>query len=67
MNYFLFADILWYTGHVLTGIAIVVSHYSYETGVACVFVGQFITIISRPIGRIKKSEELELIQILSST
>jgi hypothetical protein len=52
MDYPLFADCLWYIGHVLTGIAIIVSHYEYKYGVVCVFVGQFITIISRPIGRL---------------
>lgn len=53
MNYVLIADCLWYMGHVLTGIAIIANHYSYLVGIACVFVGQFATIVSRPIGRIQ--------------
>ena len=53
MNYVLIADCLWYMGHVLTGIAIIANHYNYLIGIACVFVGQFATIISRPIGRIQ--------------
>jgi hypothetical protein len=55
MNYQILADCLWYSGHILTGIAIVTNHYNYFTGIACVFVGQFITIISRPIGRIESN------------
>ena len=53
MNYVLIADCLWYTGHILTGIAIIANHHNYYVGITCVFVGQFITIISRPIGRLK--------------
>lgn len=52
-NYTLFADCLWYFGHILTGISIVINHYHFYTAIAIVFLGQFITIISRPIGRIK--------------
>lgn len=53
MNYILFSDILWYTGHIITGFAIVANHYDYYFGVTTVFIGQLMTIISRPIGRIK--------------
>lgn len=53
MSYALIADCLWYTGHILTGIAIIANHHNYYVGITCVFVGQFITIISRPIGRMK--------------
>jgi len=53
MNYILFADILWYTGHIITGFAIVANHYDFYFGIATVFIGQLMTIISRPIGRIK--------------
>jgi len=53
MNYPLMADCLWYTGHVLTGLAVVVHHYHFSMGVSFVFVGQLITIISRPLGRIR--------------
>jgi hypothetical protein len=52
INYILFADCLWYCGHVLTGISIVVNHYHFYIAIVIVFVGQFITMISRPIGRI---------------
>ena len=55
MRYQLYADILWYIGHIITGFAIVVNHYDFEMGVLTVFIGQFITIISRPIGRIKNN------------
>jgi hypothetical protein len=55
MNYQLYADILWYTGHIITGLAIVVNHYNFYLGITTVFIGQFMTIISRPIGRIKHS------------
>jgi hypothetical protein len=55
MNYTILADCLWYFGHVLTGCAIVVNHYNYSMGILCVFIGQFTTIISRPIGRINNS------------
>jgi len=37
----------------LTGSAILFTHTNYELAVSFVFIGQFITIISRPIGRIK--------------
>jgi hypothetical protein len=53
MNYTFVADSLWYIGHVLTGVAIVANHYYYHLGIICAFVGQLLTIISRPIGRIK--------------
>lgn len=55
INYTILADCLWYFGHVLTGCAIVVNHYNYSMGILCVFIGQFTTIISRPIGRINNS------------
>ena len=58
MNYQLFADILWYAGHTLTGVAIIVNHYSFYMGILTVFIGQFTTIISRPIGRIKNDVKL---------
>jgi len=53
MNYLLVADCLWYTGHVLTGMAIVANHYNSSMGLSCVFIGQIITILSRPISRIR--------------
>jgi hypothetical protein len=51
MNYERIADCLWYAGHVLTGISIVVNHYNFPAAVVIVFVGQSVTMISRPIGR----------------
>ena len=56
MNYLLFSDYLWYSGHILTGLAIVINRYNYNYAVIMVLFGQFITIISRPIGRIKNKE-----------
>lgn len=53
MDYQLFADILWYLGHIITGLAIVINHYYYYIAVVTVFIGQLMTIISRPIGRIR--------------
>jgi hypothetical protein len=54
MDYLFLSDILWYCGHILTGLAIIFTHNNnYSIALLCVFVGQFITIISRPIGRIK--------------
>lgn len=57
MNYQLLSDCLWYVGHVLTGISIVINHYNFYTAISCVFVGQFITIISRPIGRMNVQQK----------
>ena len=51
MKYVLVADGLWYVGHVVTGFAIVVNQYHSYLGIVFVFTGQFMTIISRPIGR----------------
>jgi hypothetical protein len=53
MNYILLSDILWYSGHILSGLSIIFSHNNYYLAVSLVIFGQFITIISRPIGRIK--------------
>jgi len=41
----------WYSGHILTGLSIVFTHTNYTVACACVFIGQAITIFSRPIGR----------------
>jgi len=54
MNYLEISDYLWYAGHVLSGLAIIVNPHNYYLAVTMVLSGQFITIISRPIGRIKK-------------
>jgi hypothetical protein len=56
MNYLLLSDILWYIGHILTGLSIIVTHNNYYLAVSMVLFGQFITIISRPIGRIKDNK-----------
>lgn len=56
MNYLLLSDCLWYTGHILTGISIAFSQTQYFIAVSLVVIGQFITIISRPIGRIKNDD-----------
>jgi hypothetical protein len=53
MNYQNLADGMWYVGHVITAVSIVVNHYSFPAAVVVVFVGQTITMISRPIGRIR--------------
>jgi hypothetical protein len=58
MEYPLIADILWYTGHILTGIAVFANHYHYPIAVSFVFTGQVMTIISRPIGRIQSPPPL---------
>lgn len=57
MNYSLIADYLWYIGHILSGLSILFSHTNYYLAVALVIFGQSITIISRPLGRIKASHE----------
>ena len=56
MNYLMISDYLWYTGHVLSGLSIIFTRYNYNIAVSLVFFGQFITIISRPIGRIKNDD-----------
>ena len=56
MNYIIISDILWYIGHILTGSSIIFTHNNYYLAVSCVLFGQFITIISRPIGRIKNNK-----------
>jgi len=55
MNYILLSDILWYSGHVLTGASIFFSHNYFTVSICLVCFGQFITIISRPISRLTAS------------
>ena len=55
----LFGDILWYCGHILCGIAIIITHFNYWACVGLVISGQLLTIISRPIGRIKIKKNKE--------
>jgi hypothetical protein len=56
MDYGFLADLLWYAGHMLTGCAILISQDHYRWAVGCVWVGQGMTMISRPIGRIRIPE-----------
>ena len=55
MNYLLISDCLWYLGHILTGTSIIFIRNHYTLAISFVLFGQFITIISRPIGRIKNT------------
>lgn len=55
-HYQLLADIIWYFGHILSGVSVIINHYDFNIGIAVVILGQFIIIISRPIGRIKVKE-----------
>ena len=57
MDYLKISDYLWYLGHVLSGISIIFTRINYNIAVSLVIFGQFITIISRPIGRIKNEEK----------
>jgi hypothetical protein len=52
INYRLLSDCLWYLGHILTGVTIVINRYDFYAAIAVVMIGQFLIIISRPIGRI---------------
>ena len=54
MNYVLISDGLWYTGHILTGISV---FFSRNNAIFFICFGQFITIVSRPIGRINTSKK----------
>jgi len=56
MNYLLISDIMWYGGHILTGISIIFTQNNFYVAVSLVAIGQFITMISRPIGRITNDE-----------
>ena len=62
MNYILVSDLLWYIGHILTGCTIIFTQTNYEIAVSFVFIGQFITIISRPISRIKNNNKINIIK-----
>jgi hypothetical protein len=56
MNYVWIADVLWYVGHIVTGSAILFTKNHYSLAIGCVWVGQGMTMISRPIGRIRIQE-----------
>jgi hypothetical protein len=60
MDYSTFSDALWYVGHILTGSSILLTQRCFPLAVTMVFFGQFITIISRPIGRIKSSVSVKI-------
>jgi hypothetical protein len=60
MNYILLADFLWYSGHILSSCSIIFSQSNRYLAISLVFVGQFITIISRPISRIKDIAKIEI-------
>lgn len=53
MSYLFVSDCLWYLGHILTGSSVIFSRKYESLAIAVVIVGQFITIVSRPIGRIQ--------------
>ena len=55
MNYSIIADYLWYSGHILSGLSVIFSRDNYYLSISFVLFGQFITIISRPISRIKNN------------
>jgi len=59
MNFLLISDYLWYTGHILSGWSILFVRNNYNLAISMSLCGQFITIISRPIGRIKNISKLE--------
>jgi len=55
MDYLLISDYMWYFGHILTGCSVIFTHENYFLSVSLVAFGQCITMISRPIGRIKNN------------
>jgi hypothetical protein len=57
MNYILISDCLWYSGYILTSLSILFTYDNRYLSISLVFFGQFITIISRPISRIKKNSQ----------
>lgn len=57
MNYVIISDLLWYMGHVVTGCAILFTKDYYHLAIGCVWIGQGMTMISRPLGRMKVKEE----------
>lgn len=61
MNYLQISDYLWYACHILYELVIVINPYNYYIAVTMIVTGQFITIISRPIGRFK--HEIPIIPI----
>ena len=59
MKYLCISDCLWYMGHILTGVSALI-HDDFYLKASLVIVGQSITIISRPIGRLPdKTREIK--------
>jgi hypothetical protein len=58
MNYIFISDCLWYCGHILSGCSIIIENKNYYLALSFVIFGQFITIISRPISRLKDVEKV---------
>lgn len=55
MNWVLFADIMWALGHILTALSCLGTYFkSLLLSFCLIAIGQVITILSRPIGRITK-------------
>jgi hypothetical protein len=67
MNYLLVSDILWYSGHVMSGISIFFTRDHFYIAVSLVLFGQLITIISRPIGRITQNAKIDKNEITEIT
>jgi len=55
MDYLLLSDLLWYSGHILSGISVLFTRHNFYLAVSFVFFGQMITILSRPISRINNN------------
>lgn len=51
----LIGDIMWYAGHILCGISILITSANFWAGVAFVLAGQGLTMLSRPIGRLNNN------------
>ena len=66
MNYIFISDCLWYCGHILSGCSIIIENKNYYLALSFVIFGQFITIISRPISRIKNIEKDACIEKLTN-
>ena len=62
MNYIFISDCLWYCGHILSGCSIIIENKNYYLALSFVIFGQFITIISRPISRLKDGAKVVCIE-----
>ena len=61
MNYLLISDIMWYSGHILSGMSVIFTHNNHYLSASFVVVGQLITIVSRPIGRIQPDKQQKIV------